>query len=92
MSRGTVRAGLKELASDAIVMPPGETPPGRLRRPGGGRKRVTALDPDLVAVLERHLEPVTRGDPESPLRWTCNSAARLADQLTAEGTRSASAQ
>ena len=85
MSRGTVRAGLKELASDAIVMPPGETPPGRLRRPGGGRKRVTALDPDLVAVLERHLEPVTRGDPESPLRWTCNSAARLADQLTAEG-------
>ena len=36
-------------------------------------------------MLERHLEPVTRGDPESPLRWTCNSAARLADQLTAEG-------
>ena len=85
MSRGTVRAGLKELASDVVVAPPGETTPGRLRRPGGGRKRVTALDPDLVAVLERHLEPVTSGDPESPLRWTCNSAARLANQITAEG-------
>ena len=85
MSRGTVRAGLKELASGVVAEASGEAPSGRLRRPGGGRKRVTELDPDLVVALERHLEPVTRGDPESPLRWTCNSAAHLADRLTAEG-------
>ena len=85
MSRGTVRAGLKELASGVVAEASGEAPSGRLRRPGGGRKRVTELDPDLVVALERQLEPVTRGDPESPLRWTCNSAAHLADRLTAEG-------
>ena len=85
MSRGTVRAGLKELDSDAVPEPSGEVPAGRLRRPGGGRKRVTDLDPGLAAALERQLEPTTRGDPESPLRWTCNSAARLADRVTAEG-------
>ena len=85
MSRGTVRAGLKELESGAVSEPSGEAPSGRLRRPGGGRKRVTDLDPALTAALERQLEPVTRGDPESPLRWTCHSAARLADRLTVEG-------
>ncbi len=85
MSRGTVRAGLKELSSGVVTEAPGEAPSGRLRRAGGGRKRVTDLDPELVAALERQLEPVTRGDPESPLRWTCNSAARLADRLTGEG-------
>ena len=87
LSRGTVRAGLKELDSDAVSEPSGEAPSGRLRRPGGGRKRVTDLDPELVTALERQLEPMTRGDPESPLRWTCNSAARLADRLTVEGHR-----
>ena len=87
MSRGTVRAGLKELDSDVVSEPSGEAPSGRLRRPGGGRKRVTDLDPELVTALERQLEPMTRGDPESPLRWTCNSAARLADRLTVEGHR-----
>ena len=85
MSRGTVRAGLKELDSDAVSEPSGEAPAGRVRRPGGGRKRVTDLDPGLTAALERQLEPTTRGDPESPLRWTCKSAARLADGVTAEG-------
>ena len=69
MSRGTVRAGLKELDSEAVAEVPDGAPPGRLRRPGGGRKRVTELDPDLAAALERQLEPMTRGDPESPLRW-----------------------
>ncbi len=63
----------------------GEAPSGRVRRPGGGRKRVTELDPELVVALERQLEPVARGDPQSPLRWTCNSAAHLADRLTGEG-------
>ncbi len=82
MSRGTVRAGLRELESGT----PAEVPADRrLRRPGGGRKRLTQMDPELVAVLERTLEPTTRGDPESPLRWTCHSAARLAERLTDGG-------
>ncbi len=81
MSRGTVRAGLKELDSESS----NEIPSGRLRRPGGGRKRVTDVDPGLVAALERELEPMTRGDPESSLR--CHSAARLADRLAVEGHR-----
>ena len=85
MSRGTVRAGLKELESQAAPEGADAMPSGRRRRPGGGRKRVTDLDPDLEAALERQLEPVTRGDPETPLRWTCNSAARLAERLAAEG-------
>ena len=85
MSRGTVRAGLKELESEAATEGVDAMPTGRRRRPGGGRKRVTELDPDLEAALERQLEPMTRGDPDTPLRWTCNSAARLAEQLAAEG-------
>ena len=85
MSRGTVRAGLKELKSQAATGVVDAMPSGRRRRPGGGRKRVTELDPELEAALERQLEPMTRGDPETPLRWTCNSAARLAEQLAAEG-------
>ncbi len=80
MSRGTVRTGLKELAAGAA-----RTQPGRLRSPGGGRKALTERDPGLVAALERQLDPVTRGDPEGPLRWTCSSAARLARRLGAAG-------
>ena len=85
MSRGTVRAGLKEFASQAATGGVDAMPSGRRRRPGGGRKRVTELDPDLEAALERLLEPMARGDPETPLRWTCDSAARLAERLAAEG-------
>ena len=59
--------------------------PGRTRRPGGGRKRLSDHDPDLVKALERRIEPATRGDPESPLRWTSLSARHLADALSAEG-------
>ena len=53
----------------------------RIRRPGGGRKPLTQVDPDLLAALESLIEPTTRGDPESPLRWTCKSTRRLADEL-----------
>src|SRR5205807_1462700 len=56
----------------------------RIRRPGGGRKPLTELDPDLVSALEALVEPVTRGDPESPLRWTCKSTRRLAVELTGQ--------
>jgi hypothetical protein len=55
---------------------------GRVRREGGGRKPLTATDPDLLEALETLVEPVTRGDPESPLRWTCKSLRRLAEELT----------
>lgn len=81
VSRRAVRQGLLELA-EAPSLPP---PAGRIRKPGGGRKRTTAIDPTLREELEKLIEPVTRGDPESPLRWTCKSVRRLADELCAQG-------
>ena len=82
LSRITIRAGLNELHSapadeDDIA--------GRIRRPGGGRKPLTGHDPKLLRALEALVDPVTRGDPMSPLRWTCKSAARLASELRASG-------
>ena len=85
MARSTVRRGLRELAAGPAAAGPGGS--GRVRRRGGGRKRLTEHDPELVAALERLLEPVTRGDPMVPLRWTCRSAAHLAAELKAEGRR-----
>jgi hypothetical protein len=79
MSSKTLARGLRDLASRDS---PG---PGRVRRPGGGRKSATALDPGLMVALERLVEPVTRGDPDSPLRWTCKSTRRLADELQEQG-------
>jgi transposase len=60
-------------------------PAGKQRRPGGGRKAITVKDPAAVVVLERLVEPTTRGDPESPLRWTCKSVRKLAAELCAQG-------
>jgi hypothetical protein len=66
--------------------PPTEAPQDqRIRRPGAGRKRLTETDPALQGALERLVEPVTRGDPESPLRWTTKSKAKLAGELCALG-------
>ncbi len=79
LSRVTISAGLRELKQPARQRAAEAV---RVRRPGGGRKRVTESDPDLLAALESLIEPVTRGDPESPLRWTCKSTRRLADELT----------
>jgi transposase len=79
MSRQTVYDGLADL-EDATGLAA-----GRARRAGGGRKRLTERDPGLVAALEALVDPVTRGDPESPLRWTCQSTAQLARALTAQG-------
>ena len=84
LSRITIRAGLKELYPSS----PGhqqEVPAERTRRPGGGRKPLTEHDPQLVRALETLVDPVTRGDPMSPLRWTCKSAAKLAAELQAQG-------
>ena len=57
----------------------------RIRRPGAGRKPTISKDPTLLSDLEALVEPTTRGDPESPLRWTCKSVRRLAQALQAQG-------
>jgi transposase len=75
LARQVIRRGLAELQEPAVH------PPGRVRRPGGGRKRTVTQDPTLRRDLERLVEPVTRGDPESPLRWTCKSVRKLAKEL-----------
>jgi hypothetical protein len=78
LSRTTITAGIREL-QDADAAP---TLAGRIRRPGGGRKLVEEADPGLWDALDALIDPVTRGDPESPLRWTCKSTRRLAAELT----------
>ncbi len=89
LARSTIRAGLKELD----LPTPGDDGPvasRRLRPPGGGRKPLTDRDPDLLRELESLVDPVTRGDPMSPLRWTCKSAEKLAEGSRPEGTSSVS--
>ena len=81
-SPATVRRGLHELAAPAEAIER-----GRIRRPGGGRKRTVDLDPTLRADLEALIEPGTRGDPESPLRWTTRSVRNLAAELGRQGHR-----
>jgi len=76
LSRTTVAAGLRELGLPARQRAAEAT---RVRRPGGGRRPLTETDPGLMVALEALIEPATRGDPESPLRWTCKSTRRLAD-------------
>jgi Rhodopirellula transposase DDE domain len=84
LARATIRAGLKELD---LPTPDdgGSHSGGRLRPPGGGRKPLIDHDPGLLRELEKLVDPVTRGDPMSPLRWTCKSAEKLAEGLQARG-------
>ena len=77
----TIRRGCRELQATREVAATGR----RLRRPGGGRKPLTTLDRELVATLEGLVEPMARGDPVSPLRWTCKSTRRLATELRRQG-------
>ena len=74
----TVHTGREELAS-------GAPPDVRTRKPGGGRRRVEDLDPDLVPKLEMLVAPGERGDPMRPLRWTTDSVRDLADKLAEQG-------
>ena len=79
LSRLTITRGERELDD------PPALDPSRIRKPGGGRKRATVLDTGLLDALERLVEPVTRGDPDSPLRWTCKSTRLLAKELDGMG-------
>jgi hypothetical protein len=81
LSRATIQQGMEELQH------PEELSPGRVRKPGGGRKTTLSQDPTLLEDLEGLVEPVTRGDPESPLRWTCKSLRKLAAELQQMGHR-----
>jgi transposase len=75
LARSTIRRGVKDLAE------PSTLPVGRIRRPGGGRKFLAETDPTLVCDLEALIEPDSRGDPMSPLRWTCKTLRNLAREL-----------
>ena len=79
MAFNTIHRGLKELNAPEVLAPE------RVRRPGGGRKKAVELDPELGWALDRLVDPVSRGDPESPLRWTCKSTRRLALELKEQG-------
>jgi transposase len=82
LSRTTIYQGVAELAQRSR---PGLLRQDRIRAPGAGRKRLLAKDPQVLASLERLVDPVTRGDPESPLRWTLKSTRQLAEVLTRQG-------
>ena len=79
ISQSTIRNGLRELDSGERLEP------GRVRRPGGGRKRLVDQDPTLLEDLERLVDGDSRGDPEQPLRWTAKSVRTLADALAEQG-------
>lgn len=79
ISDRTIRTGIKELNNNT----PWE--PGRQRKPGAGRKSRESEQPQLIPTLESLVEPTTRGDPESPLRWTCKSLSNLAEELHTRG-------
>jgi len=79
ISRSTIVRGMREARS-------GESPEGeRIRRPGAGRKRATVVDRDLLAALDRLVDPESGGDPDCPLRWTSKSTRQLAAELSASG-------
>jgi DDE family transposase len=83
LSPNTIAKGLEELEAQQIDT--SATRGSRLRKPGGGRKSATDADPGLASALERLVDPSTRGDPMSPLRWTCKSTTQLASELTRQG-------
>ena len=78
LARQTIRNGRRELAQGVVE-------PGRIRRPGAGRPVLETKQPGLTAALEQLVDPLTRGDPTSPLRWTCKSRAQLTVALVKQG-------
>jgi transposase len=81
IARSTINRGIAQLRGGVSVEP------GRVRQPGGGRKRLVDKDPTLIADLQRLVEPATRGDPQGPLRWTAKSLRNLAAGLRELGHR-----
>jgi len=75
LSRVTITKGVRELGEDPVAA-------GRIRRPGAGRHTLLVRDPELPQALETLVEPLARGDPQSPLRWTCKSTRTLAAELS----------
>jgi hypothetical protein len=84
LSRNTIARGLAELAAPQTLS---ISSPTRSRRSGGGRPPVIETDPTVIQALETLVEPTTRGDPMSPLRWTCKSTRKLAEALQGQGHR-----
>lgn len=81
ISRTTIHEGIRELNDPDLLREQSD----RTRNPGGGRKKAVDIDPRLRDALDALLDPVTRGDPESPLRWTCKSLRVLASELGKKG-------
>lgn len=81
LSRTTIHAGIRELQASRGK----PLASGRSRKAGGGRKPLTFHNPELLQALQKLVEPTTRGDPESPLRWTCKSTRHLAKELHRQG-------
>jgi hypothetical protein len=79
-SSDTISKGCKELEEEPKVIES-----GKIRKPGGGRKRLVDTDSTLLPDLDSLIEPTERGDPESPLRWTCKSTRKLASELRSMG-------
>ncbi len=79
LSRNSIAVGCEELKIPEICISK------RIRKEGGGRKKTIDKDPLLKEDLEKLIEPLTRGDPESPLRWTCKSTRKLSDELNRMG-------
>src|SRR5512135_482124 len=91
MSRTTSGEGMRELRERTNLgiadEPCISELPTRMRHPGGGRHPLKVNDPTLVRDLEARIAPTTRGDPQSPLRWTCKSTRNLAEALSRQGHR-----
>jgi len=85
LSRTTISCGIEELKTLAHTPPTLPAQEQRIRQPGGGRKSLAETDPGLLSALDKLIEPTLRGDPQSPLRWTCKSTAQLARELTRQG-------
>jgi len=83
LAESTIRLGRHDLLPTSQSA--GVRPEGRIRQPGGGRKRLTREDRTLLAALDALVEPTARGDPISPLRWTNKSTRKLAEELTRQG-------
>jgi transposase len=78
LSRLAISNGISELREASVL------PPGRVRRAGAGRKLLKAQDPQIIQIMERLIDDDTRGDPQSPLRWTCRSTRAIAAELTSK--------